>query len=257
MNDYITKPVDPEELFSVLSKRIQQKAEIRMPNPAPGIRHPDMGNQKSDNAFQANLPGIDLESALKRVGGNQTQLRKILAAFARNYSDAANNIWDPLKKGNTAEAGRMLHTLKGIAGNISAKTLYSAAEKLETAVSQNDADAILFLTGPLESALNQVLKSVRMLDDALPDETAGYEPFADTETDIETSAPLILRLSQLLQENDLEAEDYLESLAAHFRGSEFAEPIRKLEEQIDRLDFDKARESLGKLATALNVSIGN
>jgi PAS domain S-box-containing protein len=257
MNDYITKPVDSEELFSVLSRWIGQKNGNQNMRP---VSLPDIGHSKFNGVFQVPLPGIDIESALKRIGGNQKQLRKILTAFARNYSDTAKTIWDALKNGNTEAAGQMLHTLKGVAGNLSAKKLYSAAEKLETAVSQNDADAILFLSDPFECALNEVLKSVWILDDLLPGEIRNQEPCsadADNETDIEKAAPLIIRLSQLLQESDLEAEDCLESLTAHLKGFEFGDMISQLEAHIDRLAFDKARQSLNELAIALNLKIEN
>lgn len=63
---------------------------------------------------------------------------------------------------------RVAHTLKGVAGNISARDIYSAADKLESACkNQTDQESIEVLLTAVENALKPVLESLnKMLQQA-------------------------------------------------------------------------------------------
>jgi CheY-like chemotaxis protein len=78
MNDHITKPLDPEELFATLVKWIKfvKRPVIKTP--------PVKGQEKVKLAREMplpELPGIDVASVLTRVGGNQASLIRLLKKF--------------------------------------------------------------------------------------------------------------------------------------------------------------------------------
>lgn len=65
------------------------------------------------------IPGVDWESGVKRLMGNEQLYRKLLAKFAASYGDAAGRIRDALSAGDRQTAHNELHTLKGVTANLS------------------------------------------------------------------------------------------------------------------------------------------
>ena len=59
---------------------------------------------------------------------------RILRQFAEQQASAIDQVADALTKGNHALAERLAHTLKGVAGNIGATGVHSAAAVLERAI---------------------------------------------------------------------------------------------------------------------------
>ena len=58
-------------------------------------------------------------------------------------------------------AQNLSHTIKGVAGNLSAKTLYTAALELEQGIRQRQAAMLPALLKDLGDALEEVLESAR------------------------------------------------------------------------------------------------
>ncbi len=128
MNDYVTKPIDPKQLFEVLGKWVSVKPQ-RVPNAA--TQSPDRPPPAAETPV---LPGFDREEALKRLGGNARLYRKLLGDMARNHDGDCEQIRAALKAGDPAAARQIAHTLKGIAGNLSAKEVHRAAAAMESAL---------------------------------------------------------------------------------------------------------------------------
>ena len=72
---------------------------------------------------------MDIESALKRVGGNETLYKKLLKLFLdENHIDDLCNAID---SGNNEEAGHMAHTIKGVSANLSLTKLRAVTMDIE------------------------------------------------------------------------------------------------------------------------------
>ncbi|QTA90264.1 response regulator [Desulfonema magnum] len=159
MNDYVTKPIDVVQLFSTLARWIKPEA---------GNLKLETGNQKPethDSCFQFpySLPGIDIKSGLERLGGNKKLFRELLIKFLENYMNAADDIRSSLKKGDVTSALKLTHSLKGIAGNISAKDLHEASKELELEIRHGNREFIFFKLDAFENALTRVLESIRRI----------------------------------------------------------------------------------------------
>jgi len=78
---------------------------------------------------------VDVQDALKRLGGNLDLYKRLLNQFA-----GGNHI-DPIKEaldtGALEEASHLIHTLKGVAANLSLAKLAEHARKLEADVKSN------------------------------------------------------------------------------------------------------------------------
>ena len=136
MNDYVSKPIDPNELFRVLERWVKAtdgEGEPRQAKPgqeavpAPGDR------SETEDSFET-LPGFDVEEGLSRVRGNRELYGRLLRDLAQEHAGDAHAVKDALAGEDSELAHRLVHTLKGLAGNLSATRLYRAAQELDALV---------------------------------------------------------------------------------------------------------------------------
>jgi len=167
MNDHVTKPIDPDQLFKTLQKWITPK-ENRISDRKPDLADEHAGSAPAATvaeAFPESLPGFDLTAGLKRLRGNKSLYRKLLIDFGANYKETAAGIRMALDETDFEKAHRLVHDLKGIAGNISATDLQTAAVEMEKLVrgdsKKNRAVKQLNQTfASLDHALNRALAAI-------------------------------------------------------------------------------------------------
>ena len=170
MNGHVTKPIDPEQLFATLQKWIQpaekrvtvQKSAVSVEAQAGKTAVP------AEDELPESLPGFDLADGLKRLQGNKALYRKLLFNFGTDYTAVANDIADALAAKNYAHAHSLVHNLKGLAGNLAATDLQTAAVSLEKLVKGVEkkpppADELKLSFANLEKALDKALESAQGL----------------------------------------------------------------------------------------------
>ena len=191
MNDHVTKPIDPDQLFATLQKWVKPAAErVAAPNslPAPGgpqvldtPAEPDPAVPDEDELPES-LPGFDLVAGLSRLMGNKRLYRKLLIDFGASYGGVANEIREALAAGDLDQVHSLVHNLKGLAGNLEATDLQAAAVEMEKLArgnqketpSNNQLDQKLM---ELEKAIDQALEAVQIL--GRPAEEKMLEPSAE------------------------------------------------------------------------------
>ena len=72
---------------------------------------------------------VDVQEALKRIGGSMDLYKRLLNQFTGG--DHIDPLEEALSVGALDEASRLIHTLKGVASNLSLKKLSSTAGELE------------------------------------------------------------------------------------------------------------------------------
>jgi len=174
MNGHVTKPIDPDQLFSTLKKWIKpsgERAEIQQPKIPVEPPESDKAAQEEE-ALPKSLPGFDLIDGLKRLQGNKTLYRKLLLNFATDYNGVANEIRKALDANDFDQAHKLVHDLKGLAGNLAATNLQTTAvnlEKLIKGVEKNISPAkeLDLKFSELENALHHALEAVQRLGAAV------------------------------------------------------------------------------------------
>ena len=170
MNGHVTKPIDPDQLFSTLQKWIKPSKK-RVQDQQPEIPVEQSESDKTvpaEDELPESLSGFHLADGIKRLQGNKKLYRKLLLSFATDYNEVANEIQQALDAVDFNQAHSLVHNLKGLAGNLSATELQAAAMNLEKLVKGIDKKApspeqlnLRFLE--LENALNQALESAQSL----------------------------------------------------------------------------------------------
>jgi HPt (histidine-containing phosphotransfer) domain-containing protein len=166
MNDHVTKPINPDQLFATLQKWIKPIANQKPPL-SDASAEPD---QKVPNGeeFPESLPGFDLVAGLARLMGNKRLYRKLLLDFGRNYGEFAGEIREALAGGDFDQAHSLVHNLKGLAGNLEATDLQATTVAMEALVKGPVAETapdkeLNQKLADLENALNQALDAVQTL----------------------------------------------------------------------------------------------
>ena len=128
MNDHISKPIDPDNLYETV-ERFYKPTVIADASP----RHLTPGEESADSQQQLqpedffSITGLDAKDGLKRVAGNRKLYEKLLRQFVEQQGPAVEQITAAQAQGDNALAERLAHTLKGVAGNIGAKSVQSTA----------------------------------------------------------------------------------------------------------------------------------
>ncbi|MBF0120856.1 MAG: response regulator [Desulfobacterales bacterium] len=167
MNDYISKPFNPEHILKILVQWI--KPGIRELKKDEKNKLKQFNNKDMHIEIPENLSGIDVKSALERLEGNKRLFKDLLIGFYKESKELAEEIESAIKKGEFDIARRIVHTIKGTSGNISANDLYTAAIELEKGIKNNNVEeyddtAIVNLLSNFNQALRKVLESLKIFD---------------------------------------------------------------------------------------------
>ena len=185
MNDHVTKPIDPDQLFATLQKWIKPVAGRSAVQKVSVPHAPAKSDQvvPLEEDLPESLPGFDVAAGLSRLRGNKRLYRKLLLDFGGDYGAVAGEIRKALAARNFNQTHSLVHNLKGLAGNLEATELQAAAVALEKLVkgqaaeSAADKELNRKLTD-LESALKRALDAVQTLGPMAKKEaieSIGYE----------------------------------------------------------------------------------
>jgi two-component system sensor histidine kinase/response regulator len=247
MNDHVPKPIDPDRLLATLLVWIDPKrlgaagatGQVASGPPAPRVEG------------LPELPGVEVASALARVSGNAGLLRNLLNEFRLCWSDVAPRLRGALEEQRLPEAIHLAHSLKGLAATLSMKAVTRAAELLEKNLKAADLATVEVDLADLEDALAVVLPGLEQLA------PAPAEPQPDIPRPLEEGLPpleqVLAELNDLLRDNDFEASDRLALLQKLLPGQgAWSDSLAALQVDMDRLDFEAARQSLAGLAHQLS-----
>ena len=202
MNDHVAKPIDPAALFDAVA---------RFYKPAEGAPAPDQPSSPPPQEALPSIAGLDTNDGLARVGGNRKLYVKILRQFAEEQGRAPDQVADALAKEDHALAERLAHTLKGVAGNIGAGGVQSAASALERVIrDRSNADEIERVRQRVGVVLEPLATGIRAaLGTAGSDASAPVPPAAPT--DPARSREAAAQLTALLSESDPAAGEFIDA----------------------------------------------
>jgi len=128
MNDHITKPINPDQLFGALINWVKlsegRQAEAEKEPEAP---------KKAEKVTLSidELPGVSVKDALVRLGGNSNLYLKLVNKFLAESTNSAEKIKKLLTEENINDAKTEAHTMKSVAGNLGAEKLSDVAKNLD------------------------------------------------------------------------------------------------------------------------------
>ena len=195
------------------------------------------------------LPGIDVEGALTRLKVKAETYKTSLLAFVKSYSNFIMEIRGAINREDLDETRRLLHLLKGAAGNIGAKGVELAAKMLGTAVKE-EKDDLDQLVANLEFHLNSVLESIQDME-----KEKIYKAKIKSKKSIPVIERMVSKLAALLKEYNFDALDIFWDIAPHIAYRDVRNDVKQMQEQMSEFDFNGALDTLKRIAGTTGITI--
>ncbi len=233
MNDYVAKPIEPEELYLVLVEAIARQR---------------LGEDDStDRDDLGKFPGINLKKVMERLNNNDKLFHSLLSEFFADNEGVITRIRDFFTAGDVGQAVHLAHTLKGVAGNLGADGVQDAALAVEQALRQGILPEVA-LAG-LELSLNEIFKGRR----GLPKVQSGPQDKTPL-PDHAALTSVFVELAERIQENTPKAATYLSDLPLYDNVT-YLKYRKQILSHLDQFDFESAWIVVVRMAAELGVSV--
>ncbi len=243
MNDHVTKPIDPISLIATLEKWVEGGKTF-----APTT--PDTYNKNERlAALPDRIEGVDMREGLMRLGENRKLYHDLLVKFRKSYSDAALRIEDLLEKGDAEQARRLAHSVKGIAGNLGARSLFEAAGEVESALQSGEMERRAGLLRDFGLELDRIIRGLQVVSDEAPEARVADDASAD---DPDAALALIEELlPHVRARKPKRCEPFLEQIAALAWPGNLHADAASLKESIRKYQFKEAIDILNDMSSKL------
>jgi two-component system, sensor histidine kinase and response regulator len=239
MNDHIAKPIDPPAMTATI---LRWGTQSRPPAHVPAVVPPAPPAITSELGLL--LSAFNIGGALARCNGDEAFLRRLFVRFTQQFGTAAVTLQRLIGEGEPRDAQILAHTLAGTAGQLGATALAEAARRLEHALRDSDDAGIASSLAEVTVALDETIGSLR----ALPDPSAASAaPAGEQRLSAEQVDAALGELATLIAKNQFRAGKVFENTRPFFDATPAQAQATLLAEQLERLDFSGAAQSLREL----------
>jgi CheY-like chemotaxis protein len=153
MNDYIPKPVRPQDLSAIIARWVFE------PDSEPGQEAPVAAGPAPVVAEPKDTAAVfDEAQFLERIMGDRELARTILAGFLEDISRQTQSLRELAEAGDAPATARQAHTIKGASANVGAESMCAAAHEIEQCAMAGDMPSTLGMIPRLEEQKAQFRK---------------------------------------------------------------------------------------------------
>jgi PAS domain S-box-containing protein len=228
MNEHIGKPINTHELFTKLAQWVTPSG-LSKNKVLP--RH-----DSSTLVSMPNLDGIDTGAGLTIAQNNIQLYQRLLLKFKKQYANAIEPIATAANNGDFISVEQLAHNLKGVAGNIGAKQLYSLCQTLEDGAIQHDIKPLTLAQSSAE--LNRIQASLEQLH------TLELE---NEHFDISACKTLLTQLKIDVESYDVAAVDTIQTLLSMTAQQTYNQQLKDIMTKVEVYEFDEAATLLNDL----------
>jgi len=246
MNDFVAKPVDPENLFSTLIKWLPKRATSATTKPSSVPPCPAAADNTALRTQLAAIEGMDSETGLRNLRGNTAGYLRLLRQFDTTHGEDVRKLSMHLTDGEIDKARSLAHTLKGAAGTLGLTRLQEATRSLEENLrnhgGKGSGEELSHLMEAVSAEQNNLHKTLaRLAVQEVPEQTVEANP-------VEASGVLD-RLKVLLATDDTAANALFSKSRVLLR-STFGSVVEQLGQQIEAFDYQAALKTLESISTS-------
>ena len=233
MNEHVTKPIDPENLFKTLIRLVKHR------HIAPVNKIDKKHNEKELAIDFSMLENINFDEALHRIAGDTKAYKRILLRFRDKYAHVVATIQKLAKEESVEAAERKCHEVKGISGNIGADKLFEISKEVDDILKKGGTPPQI-LYKSFEEELSLVIDSISSFE-------ASLEPTVVSETrdfDSVKAKDLLNKLLESLDSNIADAEKFVDELEPIMQSSKDYKIFKEISKKITMFEIEEARTSL-------------
>jgi two-component system sensor histidine kinase/response regulator len=235
MNGHISKPVNPDELYNILSEQLPKH-----------LYTTPYKKSKTNDSWELPVESpacIDIQRGVSQVGGNPDFYQKLLRNFLTGHSNCAAHLKEMIENSRLEEARIAVHTLKGVGGNIAAIELQQAACELEAILelgklpTEDEFNRFNHACESLLSYLNQIVPS-----------SVNLEPDTQSLTEaLPVDKIKLNHLIEMLSSGAATSIGLFNELKPALTQKMDSQQIALLDELIESYEFEQAEEILCKV----------
>ncbi len=249
MNDYLSKPIDMDKLFSKLVKWLKIKNSFSLPQEK---------NDKSKliETIKTILYDFDVEDALKRIGGNINFYLKILNKYAGENADLVDRLREHYNNEDYEQFKFLVHSAKGVASYVGADTLKNIFIEIETSLREKGPNnTIRARILDVEKLIKNMFTEIRLLNTKFKDD--GMLSIAqDSQNEKEEAGRELDTLISRLKEKSNDIDNLINSLKFRITNKNIQGMLALVKDYVKTADFDKGliiAENIKEMKRDLNL----
>jgi len=234
MDDYVTKPVEPDELFATISKYV-------VDHEVENISVAEVSERKS----KENEKYINTKQGMKRIGNNEKLYREVIEKFYEDIGETKDRVSEHIKNKEYELANKEVHRIKGCSGNVGAMQLFQSSKLLMDAINSgievDIAPYLLEFEKDMEKTIQTIISMQEQWNfEQQPKKKATYHYTQDIKEKVEY-------LEELLEKSDLDAFQIMDQLTEMIPGDN--DQWNEIQHYMKQYKFNEALEGIKKILT--------
>jgi len=240
MNDYTTKPINPDILIQTLCRWI------------PHLNDKKTSMLKTQTNIKTSIKtpysGLHIADGLARVANQKNIYLAILKTFVRDFADCSDQIMKSYENKLFEQMKRIVHNLKGVSGNIGAKQVYENCRLIEKRIKNNEHQTIQKELNILKVSLDKTIDAIQTILES-EQRKLGKEHNDNNaqEMRVEDIQNLLQEFDQLLQQHHLDAEFLLKKLISAIKDNDCITDLSIIADHMARYDYVAAHRHFLKI----------
>ncbi len=236
MNEHINKPVDIEQIRSVIKRFVTKKsASIDAKKELTKLNEKQIEIVNKIKEIKAD--GVDIEKGLQKINYNIEMYKELLKTFSKQLKESYYDLENLHKQREFDKMGEIIHEVKGVSGNLCIDSIFELFIRLSKSVKDKDYSETAKLIYEFNSNLALYLQTLTLIREQLPDDFKKVVVPEDKKV-----GEILYKLKSSLRLNSFEAEHELDYLKVILSDTYYKNEVAKIKENIDMLNFDVALE---------------
>jgi signal transduction histidine kinase/CheY-like chemotaxis protein len=240
MNAYITKPINTNDLFKILGELVGEQIANQLKQNQTSVQ-----SSIPDNLLTKNS-SLNMKTGLAQVMNDPSLYMDLLISFVKKYRGWPADIKIAFDDRDLEKCRHLVHTLKGVSGNLGMEKLFSLSVRLELSIRGNEISSVQQLLSEIEGETTIVCDFLGdWLDKNRNNQWQSQESSQKLGSYHYNIEELTDALSHSLKNNSSKALKQIQLLRSQV-GDEDSYVFNKIEQHAKDLDFGTARDLLTK-----------